>query len=183
MHAVKCVAQNFTPSLAIIELQDNFKWMINEAIRRGNEAGISSKFKLIKLVYRDLKIGLQTHFINTACESAASILKRYRSEKRKNPNTKFPHVRHGFVSIDSQSYTIKNCNTLRFAIKPRYFVAFALNNHTVNILSQPNLKLGSVVLTRNRIFINYSKEIPEVQAKGLIGIDRSLFSDNYFAGW
>jgi predicted transposase len=163
----KSVIQRYFPSDQVVTLQEEFKGMVNEIIRRGLQSKITSKFKLRRLVYNDMRTnGFHTHFILTAVEKATSILKNYRREQRKkhhhrSEENQVPYVMRKFVTIDNQSYKIKN-GTLRFAIRPRQFVGITLNSHTLETLySRLDRRLGSITLTNNAISISYSREVEE----------------------
>lgn len=172
MLAVKAVKQNITASEAC-ELLEAFRRMVNEAIRVGLERDISSRFKLSNAVYKELHNGLHTWYILSAIEKACAILKNYRKAKRKNPNVKKPYVKKPFLSIGNQGYKIVN-DKLRIPMKPREFIYIPLNKHTLSVLSEPNLKLGSITLTASTVSISFSKETAEIEPCGYIGIDRNL---------
>lgn len=172
MLAVKAVKQNIE-ILEIGNLLDTFRKMVNEAIRVGLEKNITSRFKLSNAVYEELHNGLHTWYILSAIEKACAILKNYRKAKRKNPKTKTPYVKKPFLSIGNQAYKIEN-GKLRLPIKPRQFFYITLNKHTLKVLSEPNLKLGSITLTANIVSISFSKETAEIEPNGYIGIDRNL---------
>jgi len=82
-------------------------------------------------------------------------------------------VKKPFVSIGNQAYKIVD-GKLRLPIKPREYIYIPLNRYTLKVLSQPNLKLGSVTLTANTVSISFSKETAEIEPRGYIGIDRNL---------
>jgi putative transposase len=172
MLAVRAVKQNIT-ALEVNEVLEVFRKMVNEAIRVGLERNISSRFKLNNVVYEELHNGLHTWYILAAVEKACAILKNYRRAKRKNTKTKKPYVKKPFLSIGNQAYKIID-NKLRLPIKPRQYVYIPLNKHTLNVLSEPNLKLGSVTLTASTVSISFSKETAEIEPSGCIGIDRNL---------
>jgi len=67
------------------DLLIKFRDLINYCIEVGLERNISSRYKLIKDVYEELKnFDLHKHYILSACEIACAILKKYRKAKRKN---------------------------------------------------------------------------------------------------
>ena len=172
MLAVKAVEQNIN-SPEIKGLLETFRQMVNEAIRVGLEKNITSRFNLQKEVYNRLHNGLHTWYILSAAEKACAILKNYRKAKRGNPKTKKPYVKKPFVSIGNQGYKIVQ-NKLRLPIKPREHVYIQLNKYTLKVLSEPNLKLGSVTLTASTVSISFSKETAEIEPSGYISIDRNL---------
>jgi len=172
MLAVKAVKQNIQTS-EINNLLETFRKMVNEAIRVGLQKNITSRFSLSNAVYKPLHNGLHTWYILSAIEKACAILKNYRKAKRKKQKVKKPYVKKRFASIGTLGYKIVD-NKLRLTIKPKQYVYISLNKHTLSVLSEPNLKLGSITLTANTVSISFSKETAEIDPSGYIGIDRNL---------
>jgi putative transposase len=172
MRAVKAVKQNIN-NFEVVELLETFRRMVNDAIRVGLERNVTSRFSLGNIVYKQLHNGLHTWYILSAIEKACAILKNYRKAKRKNPETKKPYVRKAFLSIGNQGYKIID-GKLRLPIKPREYIYIPLNKHTLEVLSEPNLKLGSITLTARTVAIAFSKETVMIEPSGYIGIDRNL---------
>jgi len=170
--AVKAAKQNIQiPQIG--NLLDNFRRMVNETIRIGLERNITSRFRLQKEVYPILRNDLHTWYILTAVEKASAILRHYRKTKRKTSNIQKPYVEKPFLSVAKHAYKIIDGN-LRLPIKPKQYFYIPLNKHTLSVLSEPNLKLGSVTLTANTVSISFSKETAEIEPSGYIGIDRNL---------
>jgi putative transposase len=176
LHSTKCVKQRYTPSSKdVLELLDTFRLMINEAIRVGVEKNITSRFKLSNETYFKFRNNnLHTWYRLSAIEKASSILKNYRKSRRKSAKVKRPYVRKSFASLGNQAFQINREGKLRIPIEPKHFVEIPLNRHTLEVLSAPNLKLGSITITLSSISISFSKEIEEIIPKGYIGIDRNL---------
>ena len=167
----KAVLQNVSPIPEIDSLLNNFRQMVNFCIHIGIKKGISSRFKLQNEVYHALRSEYYSHYILTAVEKASAILKNYRREKRKNPDTKEPYVMRPFISIP---YIKVDNGVLRVPIKPHEYIQITLNPHVREVLSNPSLKLGSATLTRTKLSISYSKETEEITPSGQIGVDRNL---------
>jgi putative transposase len=172
MRAVKAVKQNIN-NFEAVELIEAFRKMVNEAIRVGLERNVTSRFRLSNIVYKELHNGLHTWYILSAIEKACAILKNYRRAKRKNPEIKKPYVKKAFLSIGNQGYKITD-GKLRIPKKPREHIYIPLNKHTLEVLSAPNLKLGSITLTARTVTIAFSKETAMIEPSGYIGIDRNL---------
>ena len=174
---VKCVKQNYDAPAELLFVMEQFRGMVNRAITVGLERNITSRFKLRSAVYSELHNGLHTHYIYGAVEKATAILKNYRKALRKanakGKTVRMPYVCKAFLSLDNQSYRIID-GVLRVPIQPRQFIKIPLNSHTVEVLSQPNLKLGSVTMTAFTLVIAFSKEIDTIEPDGYMGIDRNL---------
>jgi putative transposase len=173
MRAVKAVKQNIQPIPLLDGLLDSFRNMVNYCIHVGLENNITSRFQLSNAVYHDLHNGLHTWYILSTIEKACAILKNYRKAKRKNPKTQKPYVRKPFVSIGNQAYKIVD-DKLKVPLKPKQHLSISLNKHTLAVLSEPNLKLGSITLTARTVTIAFSKEAAMVEPSGYIGVDRNL---------
>jgi len=92
---------------------------------------------------------------------------------RKNPKTKRPYVRKPYLSIGNQAYKIMD-GQLRLPTKPRQYVYIPLKGHTLDVLSERNIKFGSVTLTASTLSIAFSKETAETEPTGYMGLDRNL---------
>jgi len=173
MLAVKAVKQSYKPIQELEDVLETFRCMVNYCIHVGLERNITSRFKLQKEVYEELHNGFHTWYILSAVEKATAILRNYRKSKRKNPSVKVPYVHKPFLSIGNQAYRIVD-GKLRLPSKPRQFIFIPLNKHTLEVLSDPGLKLGSITLTASTVSISFSKEIAEIEPTGLMGLDRNL---------
>ena len=175
MLAIKAVCQRVQLPLELLDVFEKFREMVNYSIRVGLDKDITSRFKLSNEVYGALHNRLHTWYILSAVEKATAILKNHRKEKRKNPEAKKPYVLRPFLSIGNQAYTITD-GKLRLPIKPREFIYIPLNRHTLEVLSEPGLKLGSITLVASTsvLSISYSKEVDEIEPSGFIGLDRNL---------
>lgn len=152
---------------------ENFRFVVNEAIRLGIEHGVTSRFKLRSLVYPKFNKTMYSGYVYTAIWKACAMLKNYRQAKKKNANVKTPFMKRLILVIDNQRYEIIH-NHLKFPVKPRQFVYIPLNHHVCNVLLQPGLRLGEVTLTGKKLSISYTKVISKKEPNGYIGIDMNL---------
>ncbi|MGB9002271.1 MAG: transposase [Nitrosotalea sp.] len=152
---------------------EEFRSMVNEAIRMGIEKKITSKLRLRNELYPMFKNGFHTSYINMAVFKAHALLNTYRKTLKKNPWTKRPSVWKDFLIVDSYVYKIFY-DHIKIPTRPREFVVIPLNSHTSKILSQPDLKFGNATLTLDTLSISFSKEIEVRKPSGYIGIDMNL---------
>lgn len=169
---VKCVKQNYDAPAELLFVMEQFRGMVNHCIDRGIETGITSKFKLHHIVYSELHSELHTRYIYSARDKACAILKNYRKLLKKKAVRK-PYCRKPFLYLDGSVCKIID-GILHIPTQPRQFVEIPLNSHTIEILSKPNLKLGSVTMTAFTLVIAFSKEIDTIEPDGYMGIDRNL---------
>lgn len=171
MRVSKTVIQNIPDHPELDFLLDHFRQMINHCIHIGIEKNLTSRFKIQNEVWYQLRDEYYARYILTAVEKATAILKNYRKVKRKKSYAKTPYVTKSFLSIP---YVKIEDGKLRVPIRPREWMYIQLNDHTLEVLSEPSLKVGSALLTRTKLSINYSKDVAVIKSTGQIGIDRNL---------
>ena len=140
--------------------------MCNDAIRIALKEKPRSRFALSQLVYPRLKqYGLHTHYILSACEVAYSAFKNPRRRSD-------PYIRRPFLKLDSQTYSLDHL-ILRIPTKPRHYIYLTLHasNHQLSFVDDPLLKRGSITLTDSALAIAFTKNVPDIEARGRIGID------------
>ncbi|MGB9004058.1 MAG: transposase [Nitrosotalea sp.] len=171
LYITKCVKQKYV--FEDRQLFADFRWMINEAIRIGIKSRITSKLALRNLVYEQFKNDYNTSFINMAVFKAHAILKNYRRMLKKKYDIKQPYVKKRFAIVDSCHIRL-NGKLLSFSIKPRQFINILLNDHVTTKLSQPDIKIGNIIIRDSEIVIPYTIKAPEQESCGHIGIDMNF---------
>ena len=166
---IKSVCIPFTPPEEILELLKDFRQMVNYCIKVGLERGVTSRFKLTKLTYRELRrYGYHSWYILSAIEIASTILKNYRKAKRKNPDVKPPKAKRLIAKLGNQAFKITS-GKLLFPIKPREVLEVPLHKRALEVLD--GVKLGSITITPEAIHIAYSKTVEIKEPRGWIAID------------
>jgi putative transposase len=169
MSCVKAIRFQFEPNPKLSKLLISFRDLANFCLQKGLENKISSRFKLIKLVYEESKkFGLHTHYILNACEVACAILKNYRRYKK----NKRPEVKKLFLKLDNQTYKIEN-GYLRIPFKPREFIYLKLRygNYQKQFLKNKTLKFGSVTVLTQDILLSMKKECNVIEPKSKVALD------------
>ncbi|MDE1872963.1 MAG: transposase [Thaumarchaeota archaeon] len=172
MIALKSVNQSHRCT-EFVTLMDEFRHMVNEAIRVGIDKKITSKIKLRNELYHRFKNEFHTSYISMAVFKSHALLKSYRRALRTNPCAKKPYVSKNFLIIDSYIYKISH-NHIKIPTRPREFVIMPLNDYVAKVLSEKGLKLGNITLTKNEISISLSKQVEKRIPAGFIGIDTNL---------
>ncbi|WKT57535.1 transposase [Candidatus Nitrosotenuis chungbukensis] len=155
---------------------EEFRWMINEAIRIGIERNITSQQAFNSNVYHYLSDNTEflKLYVARAMQIARSKINHLRKTRRKNPNAKIPHYKKPHVIVDKQSYRIIG-NTLLIGVRPgQSYVGIPLNNYTVSQISDPCTKIGAITITQDTISISILKETPSIKFVEFIGIDTNL---------
>jgi len=171
LKVTKCVKQSY--QFQDPQLFDDFRWMINEAIRTGIQSKITSKLSLRNTVYKQFKNGYNTSFINMAVFKAHAILKNYRKIIKKKPDTDRPYIRKNFIIVDSCQVRI-NGKLLTFYTKPRQFTNIILNDYVAEKLSNPDIKIGNLIIREKEVIISYTQNFPEYESRGCVGIDMNF---------
>lgn len=155
---------------------EEFRWMINEAIRIGIERNLTSQKSFNSNVYHYLSDNTEflKLYVARAIQIARSKIKYLRKTRRKNPNAKIPHYKKPYVIVDKQSYKIIG-NTLLIGVRPgQPYVGIPLNNHTISQFSHPRTKMGAITITRDTVSISILKETQSNTFVEFIGIDTNL---------
>ena len=179
MSCVKAIRFQFEPNSKLNELLVIFRDLTNFCLQKGLKNNVTSRFRLIKLVYeKSKKFGLHTHYVLNACEVACAILKNYRRYKK----NKIPEVRKLFLKLDNQTYKIEN-GCLRIPFEPREFVYLKLRygNYQKQFLENKTLKFGSVTVLTQDILLSVKKESNVIEPKSKVALDlneRNLTSIN-----
>jgi putative transposase len=171
LHVTKCIKQKYV--FEDRQFFADFRWMINETIRIGIRLRITSKLALRNLVYEQFKNNYNTSFINMAVFKAHAMLKNYRRMLKKKYSAKQPYVKKEFIIVDSCHIKL-NGKLLSFSMKPRQFINILLNDYVASKLSQPNVKIGNIIIRASEIVIPYTIQVPEQESCGHIGIDMNF---------
>ena len=163
---VKAVKFAYEPTPELLSLMDTFRLMVNEAIRVGENEGVTSKYGIQKLVYGDFKkYSLHSHYTHGACECASSLLKNKKRKKK-------PYVWKPLLKLDNQIFRLED-DTLRIPVKPRQFIHIPLEigEYQRSLLSDPSIKLGSLTITPKGVILAVSKTLGFFEPEGIMGID------------
>jgi putative transposase len=170
VHVVKSVTQRYQPSSETLQLLDNFTAMVNDCIRIGLEEKVTSLKTLSRKAYHRLdRYTVPSAYKLTAMSRATGILRNYRKSQRKHP-TKTPYCTKPTLT-DCYARRIID-GKLRLPLTPRNYFYIPLNSHTLSVISGHTLR--SVTLTTRTVSVCYSRDVEEVQPRGVIGVDRNL---------
>src|SRR5437867_9038094 len=151
--AVKSVWQHYAPTRDVLGLLEVFRRMVNESIRIGIANDASSLRRLSLLSYNQLaQYDSPSYYKLCAISRAAGILaSRKKSLKRGFPPRTPYAVRQQLVSC--YSFKTKN-GGLEIPIGRGKRLSIPMTKHTINIISQPGVKVRSFTLTSNRLCLS-----------------------------
>jgi putative transposase len=168
--AVKSVTIPYQPSEAVLRLLKDFRDMVNYCIKVGLDRGITSRFMLTREVYHGLtQYGYHSWYALSAIEIATAILKNYRKAKRKLA-VKPPRARKLMAKIGNQGFKIEG-DRLRIPLRPVEYIYITLHKRAKELLVDSRLKLGSVTLTPNMVYVSFSRMAEVEEPEGYVAID------------
>lgn len=173
--AVRAFKQKYEVTPQIRELLEAFRLMANTCIRLGLQSNKTSRNALTKLCYHELSaFNLHTWYRVYAISVAASALKGYRKALRKGLTPKKPYIHKLFTvyGANGSENGIKIENgKLRLPIKPREYFYIPLSDYVLRNVSDPALRLGSVVITASTLSISVKKNAAPIESRGYVSID------------
>jgi len=157
------------PSEARFLLED-FRLAVNNAVRTGLQARVTSRYALTKLTYNDFR---QEHpkmyakHLVSAFEVAGSVLKNHRRLVRKGNAGHVPYVRRLFMKAENQAYKLDRVNgvvDLPIRAGCHVMLKLVLSNYHRDYLNDPSYSLGSLTVFPDRVIIAFRKGAPKPYA-------------------
>ncbi|MHB8601076.1 MAG: RNA-guided endonuclease InsQ/TnpB family protein [Nitrosotalea sp.] len=171
MFAYKAVKQQFTPIVELDTMMETFRQMVNECIKIGLDANISTLGRFSSLHYKDLnRCQIQSKYKLTAMSQAMGRLAQRKRDIEKGRNPKSPYVNKPYL-VSCYGFKI-NGMLLSIPIGNRDKLLVMLNDHTVSKLK--GVEPRSFTITPNSLSISIRKEVNEIKPQSVIGIDRNL---------
>jgi IS605 OrfB family transposase len=90
---------------------------------------------------------------------------------KKKPHAKKPYISRNHLIINNQSYKIEQ-DIIRIPTEPAKYLFIRLTRYVCGKIK--GAKLGSVIITDDKIILSYSRDIVEQRPPNFIGIDRNL---------
>jgi putative transposase len=171
--AVKSVWQYYVPVGDVFRLLDVFRRMVNDSIRIGLLNHASSLRRLSLLSYNQLaRYDSPSCYKLCAISRAAGILAARNKSIRRGHITRTPYAfRQQLVS--GYGFKIEN-GYLRTPVSRGKRFSIPLTKHTLEVMSQPGVKVRSFTLTQNRLSLCTTRDAPTVNCASTVGVDRNL---------
>jgi putative transposase len=148
--------------------------MVNESIRIGLERNLTSQWSFNVYHYLSDNTKFLKTYVARATQVAKSKLHDFRKTRKKNQNAITPHYKNPYVIVDKQSYKIIG-TTLLIGVRPGMpYVGIPLNHHTMQQISAPGVKLGTITITSQFITISIIKETQSIKPTEFVEIDTNL---------
>src|SRR5437588_7131213 len=171
--AVKSVWQYYVSSSDVLRLLEGFRRMVNDSLRIGLVNDVSSLRKLSLLSYNQLAHhDSPSYYKLCAISRAAGILAARKKSVRRGFPTRPPYaVRQQLVSC--YGFKIEN-GGLKIPVARGKRFSIHLTRHTLDVISQPGVKVRSFTPTRSRLSLCIARDVPLLQCTSTVGVDRNL---------
>jgi len=147
-------------------LLEDFRLAVNNAIRAGLQARVTSRNALSRLVYKDFREGhpkMYAQHLVSALEVAAGILRNHRRLVRRGAARSIPYVRRLMMKAENQAYKLdRKSGVIDLPIRAGRHVKLGLivSQYHRKYLDDMALTLGSLTLLPDRVIISFRKEAP-----------------------
>jgi len=154
------------PPEAIFLLED-FRLAVNNAIRIGHQARVTSRNALTKLAYKDFRLehpGMYAQHLVSAFEVAGSVLKNYRRRLMTRAASRAPYVHRLMMKAENQAYKLdRQRGIIDLPIRAGCHIKLELevSDYHRRYLDDLTLGLGSLTVLPDRVIVAFRKEAPE----------------------
>jgi len=171
--AVKSVWQYYVPSSDVLRLLELFRKMVNESLRIGMANDASSLRKLSLLSYNQLaQYDSPSYYKLCAISRAAGILAARKKSTRRGYATRTPYAVRP-VLVSCYGFKIRN-GRLEIPVSRGKRLSLPLTNHTLEVITQPGVKVRSFTITRARLSLCIARDPPIIECASTVGVDRNL---------
>ena len=148
-------------------LLEDFRLAVNNAIRAGLQARLSSRNALVKIAYKDFRQEhpkMYAQHLVSAFEVACGILKNHRKRVRKGDTRKIPFVKRLMMKAENQAYKLdRNSGVIDLPIRAGCHVELGLivSEYHRKYLDDMSLSLGSLTVLPDRVIVAFRKNAPK----------------------
>ena len=178
MKIIKSVKQQFSADEKILDMMDTFRCMVNHCIRIGLQTNCSTLKRLSSLAYHELnQYDVLSYYKLHAISKAAGILSNAKQSAKRGFITKNPYMKRQIL-VSCYGFKFED-GIFKVPLGNKTYLDIPLNNHTKQILSDPEIQINSFILLPNSISISYSKQIIQMKCDKTMAIDRNLRNVTY----
>ena len=147
-------------------LFEDFRLAVNNAIRAGLQARVTSRNALNKLAYKDFRREhprMYSQHLVSAFEVAGSVLKNHRRRIRNGKGNHVPYVRRLFMKAENQAYKLnRKSGIIDLPIRAGCHVELKLvvSQYHRKYLDDTALSLGSLTVLLDRVIVAFRKDAP-----------------------
>jgi len=154
------------PSEAKFLLED-FRLAVNNAVRVGLQARVSSRNALVRIAYADFRQDhprMYAQHLVSAFEVAGSVLKNHRRRVRKGVICRIPYVKRLMMKAENQAYKLdRKSGVIDLPIRAGCHVDLGLivSQYHRKYLDDTALTLGSLTVLLDRVIVTFRKGAPK----------------------
>jgi putative transposase len=154
------------PSEAKFLLED-FRLAVNNSIRAGLQARVTSRNALIKIAYKDFREQhprMYSQHLVSAFEVAGGLLKNHRRRVRKGVTGRIPFVKRLMMKTENQAYKLdRKSGIIDLPIRAGCHVELKLilSQYHRKYLDDTALSLGSLTVLPDRVIVAFRKNVPK----------------------
>jgi putative transposase len=148
-------------------LLEDFRLAVNNAIRAGLQARVTSRNALNKLAYKDFRREhprMYAQHLVSAFEVAGSALKIHRKRFRKGATGRIPFVKRLMMKAENQAYKLdRKSGIIDLPIRAGCHVELRLivSQYHRKYLDDMALSLGSLTVLPDRVIVAFRKDAPK----------------------
>jgi putative transposase len=148
-------------------LLEDFRLAVNNAIRAGLQARVTSRNALVKIAYKDFRQEhprMYSQHLVSAFEVACGVLKNHRKRFRKGVASRIPYVKRQLMKAENQAYKLnRKSGVIDLPIRAGCHVGLRLivSQYHRKYLDDMSLSLGSLTVLPNRVIVAFRKDAPK----------------------
>jgi len=148
-------------------LLEDFRLAVNNAIRAGLQARVTSRNALSRLAYKDFRREhprMYSQHLVSAFEVACGILKNHRKRVRKGVTCRIPYVKRLLMKAENKAYKLdRKSGIIDLPIRAGCHVKLRLvvGQYHRKYLDDTALSLGSLTILPDRVMVAFRKDAPK----------------------
>jgi len=148
-------------------LLEDFRLAVNNSIRAGLQARVTSRNALIKIAYKDFREQhprMYSQHLVSAFEVAGGVLKNHRRRVRKSVTGRIPFVKRLMMKTENQAYRLdRKSGAIDLPVRAGCHVELKLivSQYHRRYLDDMALSLGSLTVLPDRVIVAFRKDAPK----------------------
>jgi putative transposase len=148
-------------------LLEDFRLAVNNAIRAGLLARVTSRNAIVRVAYKDFREQhprMYAQHLVSAFEVAGGILKNHRKRFRKGITGRIPYVKRLMMKAENQAYKLdRKSGVIDLPIRAGCHVELRLvvSQYHRKYLDDMALSLGSLTVLPDRVIVAFRKDAPK----------------------
>jgi putative transposase len=148
-------------------LLEDFRLAVNNAIRAGLQARVTSRNALVKIAYKNFREEhprMYAKHLVSAFEVAGNVLKNHRRRVRKGVTCRIPYVKRLMMKAENQAYKLdRESGVIDLPIRAGCHVELKLvvSQYHRKYLDDTALSLGSLTVLPDRVIVTFRKDAPK----------------------